>query len=396
MTMLLSPAFAKKVGAEPLAPFNMTLLSQLKHDYEQGDKAAVKYVRQFRAKAEEYATMPLLSVTDKTIVPPSGDVHDYMTLSPYWWPDTTKADGLPYIRHDGKRNPEVFDYPERENGNKLNSAVSTLCILYYITADEYYAEGAVRLLEGWFTNPATAMNPNMTYAQYIPGQKKFRGTGIMDARRFAQPLCASLLLDGSKAMTAERRNLLTAWTERFCDWIENSEQGQMEHHAHNNHGLWYETTHLMLLAYLGRTEQIVKAVREDILPKLDAQIADDGSLPEELMRTLSLHYSTFVLEAVNLANHISSPLGINLWTEKTSGGKCISQALAYLYPYYLQPNTWGYQQIKPFERARAARLLYDAGLSLHNDEYISTARSIGIKPGTKEMESIAYYKMRTN
>ena len=33
--------------------------------------------------------------------PPSGDKHDYLSYSRYWWPDPEKNDGLPYIRRDG-------------------------------------------------------------------------------------------------------------------------------------------------------------------------------------------------------------------------------------------------------------------------------------------------------
>ena len=35
----------------------------------------------------------------------SGDIHDYMSLSIYSWPDPEKKDGLPYIIKDGETNP---------------------------------------------------------------------------------------------------------------------------------------------------------------------------------------------------------------------------------------------------------------------------------------------------
>ena len=47
------------------------------------------------------------SVMDKNMVASSGDKHDYMSMGPYWWPDPSKPDGLPYIRKDGQRNPEL-------------------------------------------------------------------------------------------------------------------------------------------------------------------------------------------------------------------------------------------------------------------------------------------------
>src|SRR6478672_10362388 len=57
--------------------------------------------------AEKELKEPIVAVTDKrTLLPPSGDKHDYFSLSPYWWPDPAKPDGLPYIRRDGVTNPE--------------------------------------------------------------------------------------------------------------------------------------------------------------------------------------------------------------------------------------------------------------------------------------------------
>ena len=105
---------------------------------------------------------------------------------------------------------------------------------------------------------------------------------------------------------------------------------------------------------------------QSILPKMGTQIADDGSLPQELKRTLSLHYSTFALEALMEANQITSQIGINLWGTPAPNGKAASQAVDYLYPYYLNPESWKFKQIKPFDQSRAAILLYEAGTALGN------------------------------
>ena len=45
------------------------------------------------------------SVVEKTQTPPSGSKHDYISIGPYWWPDLSKPDGLPWIRQDGEINP---------------------------------------------------------------------------------------------------------------------------------------------------------------------------------------------------------------------------------------------------------------------------------------------------
>ena len=45
------------------------------------------------------------------------------------------------------------------------------------------------------------MNPNMTYAQAVPGMKKMRGSGFIDSRRFSRALGVAKLIEGSKSWT---------------------------------------------------------------------------------------------------------------------------------------------------------------------------------------------------
>ena len=80
-------------------------------------------------------TMPL-SVTRKDIAPPSDDKHDYMSLAPYWWPDPNAPNGLPYMRRDGKINPERDSIPDRQNLENIVASVKTLALAYYFTANE--------------------------------------------------------------------------------------------------------------------------------------------------------------------------------------------------------------------------------------------------------------------
>lgn len=127
--------------------FDGELLDRLTEAYREGDPRAVKAVEAVAAAAEkELLGMEPLTVTAKKQLPPSGDRRDYMSLSPYWWPDPEKPDGLPYIRRDGERNPEVYDFPERVNGDRLGVAARTLSVLYRVTGDERYAAKCAELL----------------------------------------------------------------------------------------------------------------------------------------------------------------------------------------------------------------------------------------------------------
>ena len=104
--LLLDGRHLERVGSR-------LLLDRVKLPPDDGHREALPddALKEALAALEKDATEALaqkpLSVMDKGVTPPSGDKHDYMSQAPYWWPDPSKADGRPYIRKDGQRNPEI-------------------------------------------------------------------------------------------------------------------------------------------------------------------------------------------------------------------------------------------------------------------------------------------------
>lgn len=78
-------------------------LQQTQQNNPQYEKAYKNLI----SKADKSLKNPLYSVMDKTLVAASGDKHDYYSFPPYWWPDPSKKDGLPYLRKDGETNPDA-------------------------------------------------------------------------------------------------------------------------------------------------------------------------------------------------------------------------------------------------------------------------------------------------
>ena len=387
--ILLALCVAALGSAHAQYSFNGELLDRVVTAYRTGDPQAVKAVGRVAAAAEELLDMEPLSVTAKSVLPPSGDRRDYMSLSPYWWPDPAQPDGLPYIRRDGERNPEVYDCPERENGDRLGYATRTLAVLYRVTGDERYAEKCAELLRTWFLDPELGMNPNMTYAQLIRGRSTIRGTGIIDSRRMAFALNAAQLIDASPAWTDHDQQELREWARAFLYWMEHSVNGQKELHAANNHGLWYDAIRLMSARAAGLDDRVREIAEESVKPRFAKQVAEDGTLPEELVRTLSLHYSTFVLEAFSTARNVARVAGVELWSMPEA-----QRALEFLLPYYEQPETWPWPQIKPFAQRRAAALLYEAGLALGRAEWIGAARRIGYRGGESDFAALLCFELQ--
>ena len=68
------------------------------------------------------------SVVQKGITPPSGDKHDYMSQAPYFWADPSKANGLPYIRRDGQRNPELKKISDHDQFGKMRYDARALAL----------------------------------------------------------------------------------------------------------------------------------------------------------------------------------------------------------------------------------------------------------------------------
>ena len=93
-------------------------------------------------EADSIVTALPMTVTGKSTPGPSGDLHDYVSLSIYWWPDTAKADGLPYLQRDGHINPESSDFLRYDAAklNRMVSSVETLYLAAYLTGEAKYAQ----------------------------------------------------------------------------------------------------------------------------------------------------------------------------------------------------------------------------------------------------------------
>ena len=82
-------------------------LLELKNKVKQKDITTLQLINNLKKQADALLSMKPISVMDKALIPVSGNKHDYMSQAPYFWYDSTKANGLPYIRRDGQRNPGI-------------------------------------------------------------------------------------------------------------------------------------------------------------------------------------------------------------------------------------------------------------------------------------------------
>ena len=331
----------------------------------QGDARITVPVAQLREEADALLQLQPASVMDKTRVAASGNRHDYFSQAPYWWPDPTKPNGLPYLRDDGKTNPESKAGTDSVALARTCNAIETLGLAFWFSGDERYAQKAATLARVWFLDAATRMTPHLNFAQAIPGINDGRGIGIIETRHFIALTEGLALVAGSPAWPAEDASAMKVWLGEYFHWLTTSKNGLEEARAEgvfagNNHGSWYDAQAVNLALVLGRTDEAKKRLAAVATDRIARQIEPDGRQPLELARTKSLGYSLFNLEALLLLARFGEHVGVDLWKFSTTDGRSLRAAVRFLAPYADPAKAWVQPDVAVAERRRVVPLLAEA------------------------------------
>ena len=365
-------------------------LREVKNKIQQKDKATLQLIDSLKKQANALLNMKPVSVMDKVFTPVSGSKHDYMSQAPYFWYDSSKPNGLPYMRRDGVRNPEINKITDHRNLDELGSASKVLSLAFYFTGDEKYAEKAGSLLRYWFFNEATKMNPNLEYAQAIPGVNTGRGIGIIETRSLTGIVDAVGLLNGSKAWTEKDRKALQQWYAAYLNWMLTSKNGNDEHAAKNNHGTWFYVQAIDFALFTDNKEKAKKLVAET-KPRMDSQLTKEGKMPLELERTNALGYSTMNLRGWFDLARVAENAGTDLWHYKNTSDASLKTALDWLTPYALGEKKWDYQQISKYNRNDIYPLLLQAIDKFNDQRYASYITGLN-KEKSEWMTELLYKK----
>ena len=281
-------------------------LLDLKAD-DRGRPAADLNIKKIDDEAKKALTTKVEPITSKPATPPSKDKHDYMSQAPYFWRNPNTPTGFPYIRRDGERNPEIKQFPDHELMDKMVDAVERLSLGYFATGKNEYAVRAGEILRMWFIDPSTKMNPNLEFAQAIPGLNTGRGIGLIETRGLTRVVDSVGLLAGSPAWTQADQSGVEAWFSQFLTWMIESKNGKDESASKNNHGTFYDVQITSYALFVGK-QDLAKTTLETAKQKRIAfQIEKDGRQPLELERTKSWDYSVMNLEGLvslaELAEH---------------------------------------------------------------------------------------------
>ena len=325
---------------------NYSELDSKREKIENGDEKETLSFENLIIRADSLVHGSLFSVVNKKGIPPSGDKHDYMSIGPYWWPNPEIPDGRPYIRRDGEINPETRNnYTDYVEGYDFFRAINDLTNAYYLGSNKVYAKRAIELINAWFLNEKTKMNPNLNYAQSIPGKNDGRCFGIIEFGGIGNVLKCLELLEHKNILDKETKIGMKQWLTDYAFWLQNSKLGIEESTRENNHGTHYDIQLLNILLYLNKKNEVKEYLSTVTKARIFQQIEPDGSQPRELARTKSFSYTVMNLHGFMELVRLGKKVEVDLWSFESEDGRSIKKAFQYMLPYLAKEKEWEYKQI---------------------------------------------------
>ena len=300
-----------------------------------------------------------------------GGTNDFYSNADYFWPDPAKPDGLPYINRDGQSNPDNFSQ-HRLAMRELRDAVATLAAAYKITGDDHYVVKGVELLQVFFLDPQTRMNPNLQFAQAVPGGSPGRSWGIIDGLHLIEIPPAIEAMQASPAFPPDVLAGVKQWFREMTGWMVTSGNGRAEAAAKNNHSVAYFLQLAVYSRFTGDENRLAECRRQFKEIFVPNQMAADGSFPAEINRTKPYGYSIFQLDNMAILCQVLSKPDEDLWGYRLPDGRGIALAMEFLYPYLADKSKWPHPpdtQAWDGWPVRQPGLLF-AGLALHKPEYL--------------------------
>ncbi|MGE0970028.1 alginate lyase family protein [Klebsiella sp. WOUb02] len=370
-------AITSSLYAAESAPLILDIndLAQSRQQIADGNPQFVRAQSALLARADAALKHPLFSVMDKSLVSASGDKHDYYSFPPYWWPDPQTKDGLPYIRKDGQTNPDAnSDATDKNRLVKMSNDVYTLALAWYFSRDARYAEKAAAQIRGWFLSPGTRMNPNLEYAQAIPGINTGRGIGIIDSRALVSVVDAIELLRPSGQLSEDDYHHLQRWFGDFYSWMTTSKNGFEEDNWHNNHGTWFDLQAATFALFSGKSDEAKKRLQITQLRRIAGQFDGQGRQMAEIERTRPWHYSNFNLEAYSQLGRLGEKTGVDIWNFSLDDHS-LRKGYQYIAGFINSDKTWPWKDLdKPEDKKALFNLASAAHAWPQDNEFVQKAR----------------------
>ncbi|MBP2833218.1 alginate lyase family protein [Aquimarina sp. U1-2] len=318
-------------------------------------------------------------VTNKGFTPPSGDKHDYYSIAPYFWPDRSKPNGLPWKSDDGNINPDT-----RNNNTDFSRLkdlfirVDRLSLAYYFSDDRKYANKCIEFLKIWFVNRSTRVNPNVNFGQSVPGRSDGEKWGLIEWPGINKVVTAIQMFEKDGLLSVQFKNAMNAWLKDYTKWLTTSRLGIGASNMDNNHSNWYDYQTIGLLRYLKQNNEAIKRLEEVKTKRIARQIDPDGKQPREIGRTKSLSYHIMNLKAMTFVAEHGKAMGIDLWNYKTHDGRSMKKAYSFLRPFVEGKKRWPWQQLGNINKIydEDAKPLFSIAETLFSEQRIDAREKV--------------------
>ncbi|KAF9119448.1 hypothetical protein BGW39_000290 [Mortierella sp. 14UC] len=339
----------------------------------------------------------IYSVTNKNQTAPSNDIHDYLSLSKYYWPNPKTPDGLPYIRKDGHINHvEIDSVEDYKLLRTMIREVHMMGMAYHFTGNRAYLQKCVYRLNEWFFDEETYMKPNINYGSLQKGQPFGVRTGVLDMFTIFRVFDALHYLKQDPEWPQDLIPNLQGWFAEYVKWLETSPLAKQERAGNNNHGTYYDVQLIGIYQFLGRHEDARIVAQSGLANRIDRQITAEGRQPAELERKTSWYYSVFNLQALMTLARWGDDLGVNMWDHVGPKGQSIKKAIDFLLPYSLKDGAdWPVVNIKGFPMGDYLKCLQIAWNIYGDEQYLDAIKylqpKIQAQMDAKELKTISTF-----
>ncbi|KAH8978621.1 chondroitin AC/alginate lyase [Lactarius akahatsu] len=286
---------------------------------------------------------PWSVTTSKPFLAPSNNTHDYLSWSPYWWPNCSGVGNTteltpqqiwvtcPYVPRDGVFNPDYRTVNNTGAFSALADAVLYNALAWKINGSSVYSANVASLINTWFLAPDTYMSPNLNYAQVVrgPGANIGTHTGVLDLKCMTKVVSAVLVLRTGKApeWTDTIDTGLVNWTTTYIGWLTSNKIALEEAAATNNHGSYYYNQLASLQILVNDLTGANATLHKYFSTLYQNQVDASGEQPLEAARTRPYHYRSYNLAAMITNARLATYVGFNAWNLTTSAGGSIKAAL---------------------------------------------------------------------
>src|SRR6185312_13971606 len=138
---------------------------------------------------------------------------------------------------------------------------------------------------------------------------------------------------------------MEAWFGGYQRWMIESKNGKGEDNAKNNHGTWYDVQVVTFALFLSDRETARRVCEAAKTRRIATQIEPDGSMPLEIRRANSFHYSIYNVRAMTQLADLARRADVDLWQFETADHRGVRRAVDFLMPFATGEEKWPHPEI---------------------------------------------------